>query len=216
MSKSNVQEAILTSMLQSFKDIYTAWSNDLSIKHLQIPLIDNKTPRLSEQELKQIFIENFTINPFFKDYTYSVETPTNFCYQFTQKGKIKSPFLCSKEKKNGLRSANIDLTIYKQGEKIAVIEFKSNNTNHFTHAKDFFKLRNEPGENTLRFFVEIQASSDEGTLNNIRKKLFENSYCSIGANTVHIGFCLKHNSDKKCKIFEADNEKKNLIIKNII
>ena len=76
---------------------------------------------------------------------------------------------------NGKRSANIDLTIYAEGVRIAIIEFKALNPGEYEHMKDTFKLRNEPGD-SLRYFVEIVASRDSGTFPSIERKLVRKDY----------------------------------------
>ena len=83
------------------------------------------TARISEQELRFIFVEQF-----YKSKTeeenglfYSIETPTGKFYDFKDVPQVV-------ERKDG-RSANIDLVIYQkeddQFNRVALIEFKAHN-----------------------------------------------------------------------------------------
>lgn len=78
--------------------------------------------RVSEQELKQIFIENF--NNYCKDkydLFYSVETPTEYKYSFSDKTNPR------RDDETG-QSAMVDLSIHdKDLNRIALIEFKALN-----------------------------------------------------------------------------------------
>ena len=134
---------------------------------LIFPKKRNGEVRVSEQELRFVFQEQFYayINDLEKngqqwDVCYSVETPTLNEYSLSG---------------NGERSANIDLAIYAEGVRIAIIEFKALNPGEYEHMKDTFKLRNEPGD-SLRYFVEIVASRDSGTFPSIERKLVRKEY----------------------------------------
>jgi hypothetical protein len=134
---------------------------------LIFPKKRNGEVRVSEQELRFVFQEQFYayINDLEKngqqwDVFYSVETPTLNEYSLSGNGK---------------RSANIDLAIYAEGVRIAIIEFKALNPGEYEHMKDTFKLRNEPGD-SLRYFVEIVASRDSGTFPSIERKLVRKDY----------------------------------------
>ena len=125
--------------------------------------------RVSEQELKLIFIEqlNKEINEGWDVY-YSVETPTEKKYRF--KGKDKP------EQDESGRSANFDLVIHNNKfERIALIEFKANNPKPNDYLKDIVKLNEENYEGkVLRYFVQIVKNSDKGTENSLQKKMKDN------------------------------------------
>ena len=125
--------------------------------------------RVSEQELKLIFIEQ--LNKEIKegwDVYYSVETPTEKKYRF--KGKDKP------EQDESGRSANFDLVIHNNKfERIALIEFKANNPKPNDYLKDIVKLNEENYEGkVLRYFVQIVKNSDKGTENSLQKKMKDN------------------------------------------
>lgn len=120
---------------------------------------DNST-RISEQELKLIFIEQ--LNKEIEigwDVFYSVETPTQDTYCITG----KTP-----------QSGNFDLVIHDNTfKRIVLIEFKANNATTLGHQKDLDKLnnKNEQDENTLRYFIELLNNTDNGTLRSLHKKM---------------------------------------------
>ena len=166
--------------------------------HIHIPTQGNN-PRISEQELKYAFLELFVKNTDMKGYEYSVETPTEEIYKFTDKGKKIVP-----ECGNG-RKANIDVVILNGDKRVAIIEFKAGNPDKHSHAKDFLKLREE-GDDLIRIFVEIYSVTDSGTLSKIQDKLYNNKYGNIGGNTDYLGFSLKH-KDEGCRFIRVGDDK---------
>ena len=163
-----------------------------------VPVDKNNKPRISEQEFKLCFIETFIKESSF-GLTYSVESPTKNNYSFSQternKRKQIKPQWYPKSSKCG-RSGNIDVVIYDGNNRVALIEFKAHNADFFEHGKDFCKLKNEPGENVLRYFVEIFESTDDNTLRNLEDKLYHNEeYGNISANTNFIGYSLHHEKE---------------------
>lgn len=122
--------------------------------------------RVSEQELKQIFIEqlNKEIEKGWDVY-YSVETPTEKKYRF--KGKDKP------EQDESGRSANFDLVIHNNKfERIALIEFKANNPKPNDYLKDIVKLNEENYEGkVLRYFIQIVRNSNDRTKDNLQEKM---------------------------------------------
>ena len=130
-----------------------------------------ETTRLSEQELRFIFVEQFT--QFCNDPKhpwnafYSVETPTEWKYRFSESDKP--------QKDDSGRSAMVDVCIYdEKGIRLCLIEFKAGNPDGFCYVKDFVKLSEEisykvnvppsikegeikdyKGEEPLRFFIHI-------------------------------------------------------------
>ena len=101
---------------------------------LVFPCYKNGEIRISEQELRFIFVETF--NEYCDEklnWFYSVETPTEDKYKFTENGKN-----LDKPKRGEGQSANFDLTISNdKGELLALIEFKANNASEHEHKKDF-------------------------------------------------------------------------------
>jgi hypothetical protein len=140
---------------------------------LVFPCYNNKKReiRISEQELRFIFVETFNEYCDEKelDWFYSVETPTKDKYKFTEKGDN-----LDKPKREEGQSANFDLTISNdKGELLALIEFKAKNTKPFSYAKDFCKLWNpkEGNSNVLRYFINVLDKADKDTSDNIQAKL---------------------------------------------
>ena len=157
-----------------------------------IPISDNSL-RISEQEIKCCFIETF-IEEAPDKYLYSVETPTIESYRFTQSGKQIMPH---KDNNSG-RRGNIDVVIFQGGNKdenrISIIEFKANIVDDFKHAKDFCKLKEEPGIGVQRFFVELFVIKDGNEREKLKKKLFNNTKGNLGKNTIFIGYGLNLDS----------------------
>ena len=127
----------------------------------------NYQNRVSEQELRFVFVETF--NDFCCRYGrklfYSVETPTFDKYSGYAKGKPKCDEMG--------RSAEFDLVIYDENYKrVCLIEFKANTPPKSEYDKDYKKLNNpkEGDENCLRFFVEILKNYDKGTMHSIKEK----------------------------------------------
>lgn len=140
----------------------------LIFPHYSTVYRDGET-RISEQELRFVFIEQF--NAYCAENNlklfYSVETPTEYKYTFTDKNNPH------KDDENG-QSAMVDLCIHNEKlERIALVEFKALNTDEFCYEKDFCKLNEEKGANPEleTFFIMMVKKSDTGTYGNIRKKI---------------------------------------------
>ena len=175
-SKDHIDEIIK----QTFKRLELAYKNQIgkSINHkkgesrLVFPCYNNKKReiRMSEQELRFVFVETFNEYCDGKlNWFYSVETPTEDKYKFTENGKN-----LDKPKRGEGQSANFDLTISNdKGELLALIEFKAKNTKPFSYAKDFCKLWNpkEGNSNVLRYFINVLDKADKDTSDNIQAKL---------------------------------------------
>jgi hypothetical protein len=122
----------------------------------------NKVDRISEQELRQLFIEEFkeTYKEKDKDLYFSIETPTLNKYRFgTKYGEIEV-------NENG-QSALLDMCIFKRdGEKynrVLNIEFKHQNAALKNIAKDILKLMHEEQNGA---FILLLKNTDSGTLCN--------------------------------------------------
>ena len=137
--------------------------------------------RISEQELRFIFVEQF--NKYCQEEQweayYSVETPTEEKYIFSEDGKTVNPHKAEENDEKG-QSAMIDLCIHdKNFHRIALVEFKALNPKEPAYAKDFCKLSNESfcksndeHERTcLTFFIMIVKNHDNGTISNVHDKI---------------------------------------------
>jgi hypothetical protein len=174
----NIQEDIKTIIEncidKSFEILQELYRNKTSDKtRMRIPQYrgDDNNTRVSEQELRFLFVETICKNESFKEggYSFSVETPTKDIYKFTENGKT-----LQKPKRGEGQSANFDLTISNgKGELIVLIEFKAKNTKPSLYAKDFCKLWNpEEGKpNALRYFVNVLDKADKNTSVKIKEKL---------------------------------------------
>jgi hypothetical protein len=107
--------------------------------------------RISEQELRFVMVRLFSPKETFNQY--SVETPTSKLYNFKDEGDD-----CKK------RSASIDLSLYKDFEKVLNIEFKSLNPEKKSYSKDIQKIVRE---NCLGAWCHLLHKYDNGTFNNI-------------------------------------------------
>lgn len=121
--------------------------------------------RVSEQELRFVFVEQFNQIAQKKDLYYSVETPTRGTYSFSKKEKP-----CADE--DG-RSGEFDMTIFDQmGNRVCLIEFKAHNVKDTNFEKDFVKLNNSnEGEDVGAYFVLLLEGCDDQTIKSIHDKL---------------------------------------------
>ena len=127
------------------------------ISRLVFPQKRDEQVRVSEQELRFLFVELFSKKcDDSNNYYYSVETPT----------KSENCFSGDTE-----MSARLDMTIHdKSGKRICLIEFKNNSGTPESHWKDFVKLAKDFNElkdpQCLCYFVSIAKASDGGTIQN--------------------------------------------------
>lgn len=157
----NINKVVLSRL--SVMDNERKYNN--SSERIIFPIKDQakgKIERISEQELRLLFIEEFK-----KEYSnlfYSIETPTKKKYKF---GKTY-PELKANVNIDG-RSALIDMCIFKKTEKvynrILNIEFKHKNTSIRNIAKDILKLIKEK-QNGL--FILLLNNTDSGTFCNLK------------------------------------------------
>ena len=131
----------------------------------------NGETRLSEQELRFIFVEQF--NRYCEDnklnWFYSVETPTEHKYIFSERGVKNSNPNMTDNKGEG-QSAMVDFAIHDETlKRIALIEFKALNPHKLSFIKDFKKLNAEPVENT--YFIMYIKSCNLRTINNLKQKV---------------------------------------------
>ena len=140
------------------------------LSRMVFPQKRNDTTRISEQELRFLFVEQLN-KKIGKDWDvfYAVETPTKDSYKGFKKGQ-------DPKQDNKGRSGEFDLVVFNnQLKRIALIEFKANNASEHEHNKDFVKLDNinEGDDNVLRYFIEIVKSFDKGTLSSLYQKITE-------------------------------------------
>lgn len=131
------------------------------------PCYHNNETRISEQELRFVFVETFNTYSREKGLNlfYSIETPTRDTYSGFA-NKKEEPHAAQREKGEIGRSAEFDLVIYDENlNRIGLVEFKALNTDEHDHRKDFVKLDNEKEGNdgVLRYFIEVVKSYSEGT-----------------------------------------------------
>lgn len=134
--------------------------------------------RISEQELRFVFVEEFNKYCSAKkwDAYYSVETPTSKRYDFSKKP-------CKVDDSKG-QSAMVDFSIFlKEQDKltrVALIEFKALNPDKQSYMKDYVKLLNEAQK--FVYFIMIVKSANDRTIKSIAEKI-KASYDNAGLDT---------------------------------
>jgi len=119
--------------------------------------------RISEQELRLLFIEEFKKSD--EDLFYSIETPTKEKYKF---GKTYEEIV----KNAGIHktSASLDMCVFKNTsdkyKRVLNIEFKHKNTGIKNIAKDILKLLREEQNGA---FIHLLNNTDRGTLCNAKE-----------------------------------------------
>jgi hypothetical protein len=119
--------------------------------------------RISEQELRLLFIEEFKeVN---KNLFYSIETPTEEKYKF---GDSYNEIVKNVDVHK--TSASIDMCVFEsvsdKYERILNIEFKHKNTKDKNIAKDILKLLREKQDGS---FIHLLNNTDSGTLRNAKE-----------------------------------------------
>ncbi len=153
MELKELMEDVSRNAIESLKQVYLKSKKHLDNKiqtRMIYPRCRNNEIRVSEQELRVIFIEelNKYLDKTNEQILFSIETPTIKKYSFGDKP-------ISSEKG---RSGNIDLVLHNMsGERIALIEFKALNPTRKNYEKDFVKLTNEiNGKVALeRYFIQV-------------------------------------------------------------
>lgn len=161
-----------------------------SDSHLMIPAYSaGQVLRISEQELRFIFVEQLSKVIAEERLYYSVETPTKNRYRFSPtKNKIENvkcdplKFGVSQYVATGIQlneddkklfvSANIDLVLHDEnGGRIALIEFKGNESTIANYTKDFLKLAYEEKENEqcLKYFIQVLSKNQREKRNKMIK-----------------------------------------------
>ena len=112
---------------KSFNDLIKAITTDGTSSQLIFPHSNKGDVRHSEQELRQIFLRNVEEDSD-KTYFYSIETPTEYGYRFsdTEMPLVKE----NHEKDDKYESARFDVSLYSKNNKddlLTHVEFKYGN-----------------------------------------------------------------------------------------
>lgn len=122
---------------------------------------DKCIDRVSEQELRLLFIEEFKKS--YSNFFYSIETPTKLKYSLGRSYKNM------KVTKNG-QSALIDLCVFERKnneyQRVLNIEFKNKNTTIESIGKDILKLISEEHDGV---FIHLLQNTDSGTFCNTKQ-----------------------------------------------
>ncbi len=186
-------ETVICGTFKTLQKVYDSQQESINgLKHvdtgsrLLFPCNRNEDTRISEQELRFIFVEqlNCEIKKGWNVY-YSIETPTKGGYvDFSTK-------FPKRDDKNG-RSGCIDMVIHdSNGKRICMIEFKANNPKQSDYAKDFCKLHNEGVD--YGYFLQIVENYKSDTICNIEDKVksYKDQVESFKGNVFHYCYCLK-------------------------
>ncbi|MCB0749047.1 MAG: hypothetical protein KDC90_16425 [Ignavibacteriae bacterium] len=180
--------------------------NPILNKQLIFPVKNGGDDRISEQELRQLFIDEF--KDLRKDLYYSIETPTKTRYKFGEKFNDIS---VSEEG----RSASLDMCIYKKVEnhfkRELNVEFKYDNVSLYKIGKDILKLMHEDQNGA---FILLLKNTDGGTLCNKGKtgvldklyKSFEKfgSHLKVGKSIELVIISLENNTLIQRKVYHED------------
>ena len=185
MENGQIQKHIDAIIDQTFKSLRIVYDNhqenspqkpDTGISRIVFPQYSkqyrNGETRLSEQELRFLFVEKF--NQYCDFYNlpwfYSVETPTEYQYVFSENGEKEDTPHKAEEGEKG-QSAMVDFAIHDDtiNKRIALVEFKALNPDKLCFTKDFAKLNAEPVENT--YFVMYVKSHNAGTIDSLKLKV---------------------------------------------
>ena len=121
---------------------------------LKFPQYRNGKIRISEQELRFVMInlhEQFSSTNFY----YSVETPTENKYAFSENARNK-------------RSASSDLSFYNGDSKVMNVELKAHNATQYSINKDIQKLTKEDYNGA---WIHLFKNEDRGTIKRLFNKL---------------------------------------------
>ena len=141
-----------------------------SESRIVFPSYRDSQRRVSEQELRFVFVEQVQNLLKEYDYFYSVETPTNSKYVFSDKKKYVNPYVAIKLGSG--RSASFDLSIVdKDGNTIAIIEFKAKSAASHEYAKDLCKLWNPKEESHYKYFLNLFEKIEPDTQKRFLEKL---------------------------------------------
>ena len=179
--------------------IFTCYSDMNKTNHHQV--------RVSEQELRFVFIESFCkyCNEQNLDYYYSIETPSQYKYVFSEKTESGKPLpRKADEDDESPVSARFDMAIHDKDRKIvALVEFKNNESDSDKYEKDFIKLHEEK-EDRICLFIDLIEASDSGTLKNgIMKRLSKVQTNCEGITYIAHSICPRNDKSFKT-VFDGD------------
>ena len=149
---------------------FTILRENHSESRIMFPIYRDSQRRVSEQELRFVFVEQVQNLLKEYDYFYSVETPTNSKYVFSENKKYVKPYVAT-ESGSG-RSASFDLSIVdKNGNTIAIIEFKAKSADPHEYAKDLCKLWNREEKSHYKYFLNLFEKIEPDTKKRLMEKL---------------------------------------------
>lgn len=176
---------------------------------LIFPTYRDKGVRISEQELRVAFIEmlaNYCRENRIKDYNYSVETPTEDRYIFSEKRIKKDPKIGEGQ------SGNFDLTLFdNENKRLCLIEFKVGNVSEQAFKEVLAKLSNPRETGGPRYIIHLvkERLSDacKENLNNAIKWLYEESQIYKVMNVGYVCASLTGDMQPICCTIEELNSK---------
>lgn len=185
MNYKEIIEKIIENTFDEIKKVYEYQKEFNAVQSPQkidsriiFPKNSNGEDRISEQELRFIFVEQleyYLSKNNISNICYSLETPTKKKYVFPKEGSPRVASADDEKNKKGV-SARTDVAIYQKEEdkfkKVALIEFKALNPSKRSYEKDFCKLNNEgESEGILKYFIQIVKNHDGGTIESINDKI---------------------------------------------
>lgn len=174
-----------------------------TISPLVFPQYRNQEIRISEQELRFAFVDELCRTIATEkdlDLLYSIETPTERKYNFTNERKVDD---------SNCRSGRLDLTIYhaQTSKRICIIEFKANTPGKESYDQDFFKLQKELSnagnedsryaENAFGYFVQIVKNTNRQTAEKIGEKPSEEIPDQLNDRIKYFCYSLEDGKDGK-------------------
>lgn len=149
---------------------FTILRDNHSESRIVFPTYRDSQRRVSEQELRFVFVEQVQNLLKEYDYYYSVETPTNSKYVFSENKKYAIPYVATTPGYG--RSASFDLSIEdRNGNTIAIIEFKAKSADAHEYAKDLCKLWNPYERSHYKYFLNLFEKIGSDTKNRFMEKL---------------------------------------------
>lgn len=171
MTTAEIRNEVDAIIEKTFDRLQKAYQNSKSNalqcdSSLIFPKYRNGELRISEQELRCAFVEEFKDSAYAnnKNWHYSIETPTREKYSFSedtprvvtqQNGSI---YFNPANKKRGFKPGNFDFVIYNaENAPVCLIEFKADCRSPRAYYKDFEKLIHdmEDDKTVVRYFIQL-------------------------------------------------------------